>query len=43
MDAPKEYIYSQTRTAIITDVFLEDKAGPCEVSSQEEESNFHSA
>lgn len=28
VDAPKEYIYSHMRTAIITDVFLEDKAGP---------------
>lgn len=37
MDAPKEYIYSQMRAAIITDVFLEDKAGPCVVSFQEEQ------
>lgn len=32
VDAPREYIYSHMRTAIITDVFLEDKAGPYVVS-----------
>lgn len=36
VDAPKEYIYSHMRTAIITDVVLEDKAGPYVVSPQEE-------
>lgn len=40
VDAPKEYIYSHMRTVIITDVFLEDIAGPMWFPLRENTRNF---